>query len=166
MDENEILKMQWENLIKMYDIHHKRWIDHWRTYLTILAILTAILTALYSKKNGQYVNIVSIFVSIIGIIISISGCISMNRIRNDTDLTFFHLNMLEDQFQANGLKHISIFHNGKEFFEKGKVLELSFKINFTRKVRNIHIALISFILFSLFYVLNIIMSITSWNSIC
>lgn len=157
MAEEEILIKQYEKLMSMYDLHHKRWNDHWRTYLTILAILTAILTAILKDGtiNG-YECIIKLFISIIACIICISGWISLNRIRNDMNLAFFHLRKIEDEFEKKDLNYIPIFHNGLQFFKTGVIENLKFENNFVRKVKLINLVFISFISFFILFILIMI----------
>lgn len=151
--EYSLLKIQYENLIKMYDLHHKRWNDHWKTFLTILAIITAILTTLIkSDSPGVYRDLI-VFISIVGCIISVSAYITLNRIRNDADLVFYFLREIETKFSDNKkIESISIFQSGQELFNIGSYKDLKFKNNWLRRIKLIHIAFVSFSTFVILFV--------------
>jgi hypothetical protein len=159
MDDLKVLMMQYEKLYASYELHHRRWDDHWKVYLIILSIFTAILSALFDK-NG--IDTIKFIVSIIGIIISISGCIALNRISNDASLTFYHLRNFENEFKTRGFINIPYFTIGKEFFEKGYCRDekdfykdLRFKPFSLRIIKITHLAWISFILFAIFFIVNL-----------
>ncbi len=154
MEYYKILIMQYEKLISMQDLNHKRWIDHWKTFLTILTILMAILTALIKvDKKGFLENGAIIFISIAGIIISLSGWISLCRIRKDANLTYFHLRKIENIFFENNFNYVPIFNNGRDLFKKGILGDLTFKNRLLRKLNLTYLASISFIIFALFFLL-------------
>jgi hypothetical protein len=163
MDKLSILLIQYEKLFSLYEFHHRRWDDHWKVYLIILSILTAILSAILgieSKgKMGDYC-IIKVLVAFIGIVISISGCIALNRIRNDSLLTLFHLRKFEKMFTEMSLTHIPIITNGKEFFDKGEFEELRYRWFKIRKIKVFDLAVLSFILFTLFFLFNLIYAFT------
>ena len=148
-----LLKMQYESLIKMYELHHKRWNDHWKTFLTILAIITAILTALIKYDSPENYKDLTIFICVIGCIVSISAYITLNRIRNDADLVFYFLRKIETKFSENSnIESVSIFIHGQKLFRTGSYNDLKFKNNCLRKIKLIHIAFVSFSTFFILFI--------------
>ena len=156
MDDLKVFLMQYEKVFASYELHHKRWDDHWKVYLLILSIFTAILSALLEKEE---MGTVKTIVSILGIIISTCGYIALNRISNDAALTFYHLRNFENEIKKRNLISIPYFTIGKAFFDKGLYQnengfynDLKFKPFFLRSIKITHLATISFSLFAFFFI--------------
>jgi hypothetical protein len=164
MDNSEILLKQYDKLFSLYEFHHKRWDDHWKVYLIILSILTAILSGLFGKECENAITHfgkIKTLVAIMGIIISISGCIALSRIRNDSLLTLYHLRKFESIFKEMGVTYIPIITNGYEFFNKGELKDpsfedLKFRFFWIGKIKVFYLAVLSFSLFAFFFLFTLI----------
>ena len=161
MEKEEFYTRQYEILISLFEIHHKRWIDHWRTYLTILAIITASIAAIIKIEDGMGsgdLRIVLFSASFLGLCISIFGWISLNRIMNDYNLNYSHIRKMERiiEKEINDKEFLKIFVDGKQFFADGVFDEHRYRpwcFRFLRNINQYKLATLTFLLFMIFFIL-------------
>ncbi len=159
MEKTELLVKQYEILVDLLDHHHRRWIDHWRAYLTALTIMTGIATAtaVVGRDAAVASSAPAILAAVLGAIISGAAWISINRIRNDGRLTFLHLRKTEGLIvgEVPSGAFVPLFTRGRKLFTEGVLDDLEFKPSrprWLRKVDQYHLATVacgSFLVFFL-----------------
>lgn len=122
MDKYERLFKQYEIMIELLKWHDKRWTDQWRTYLTIITILAAIIAGVSrwggNSTNDNQIHLILLLASFVGMIICGVAGISLNRIRNESKFLQYELTKIESVIKRElpSKEFTPLYSNGKEFF--------------------------------------------------
>jgi len=165
VDNEQFLIKQYEILIGLANFHHKRWIDHWRTYLTMLTVIAGVIAAVIKMSdNVDYcgdIHVIIIIASILGLILCFIAWVSLYRIMNDYGIKHDQLRRIEDiiQSEVQDKQFIRIFNEGHQYFKDGVLNERKFRLKFLKGINQIVLASVAFILFGIIFIFMFITSL-------